>query len=187
LKPGFAGAQKAAGVHMKNKIFIRDAKAGDAGEIARVNVYGWRTAYAGIMPAEFLLGRSVESSRAGWEKNLAAKRGLVLVAEKDGGICGFASGGRAREGLPGFDSEIYAIYVDQAVRGLGAGAALMRAFFGRQAALGARNCALWVLEENPYRKFYEKMGGTLLSLKKTAEFGGKSLTEAAYAWNKLEL
>lgn len=172
---------------MKNKFKVREAGIGDAGAIARVTVEGWRTAYAGLMPAEFLLGRTVESSRAGWERNLTEKRGLVLVSEKDGEIRGFASGGKARESLPGFDSEIYAFYVDQAVRGLGAGAALMQAFFERQAALGARNCALWVLEENPSRKFYEKMGGALLSLKKTSVFGGKPLAEVAYAWNKLNL
>ena len=170
---------------MKTEFLIRDAIALDMAWIARVHTEGWRTGYAGIMPEEFLRGRSVEKSRALWEKKFAEQSGLILVAERGGGICGFVSGGKAREGLPGFDSELYAIYVDQNARGLGAGAALLGAFFGRQAALGARSCALWVLEENPSRKFYEKLGGELLPLRKPCQFGGKPLVEVAYGWRAL--
>jgi len=172
---------------MDNGVLIREAVAGDAGEIARVHVEGWRTGYAGIMPGEFLRAQSVEKSRASREKILKDNSERVLVAEKEGGVCGFISGGKPRADLPGFDSEIYALYVDQKDRGLGAGAALMRVFFEREAGRGAHNCALWVLEENPSRKFYEKMGGVLLSFKKTGVFGGKTMTEVSYAWNELKL
>ena len=161
---------------------IRPAAAGDAEKIARVQVDGWRTAYAGIMPDEFLRSRSVKKSRAGWEKALVAGGRLTLVAENAEGVCAFISGGKPREDLPGFDSEVYAIYVDQKVRGLGAGAGLLRAFFERESARGARSCAIWVLELNSYRKFYEKLGGSLSQLKKTCEFGGKALTEVVYTW-----
>lgn len=170
---------------MREQFKVREAAAGDEMEIGRVNVDGWRTAYAGIMPGEFLLQRSVETSAASWKRNLAAKRSLLLVAEKDGVIRGFLDGGKAREDLPGFDSEVYAIYVDKEMRGLGAGAALLLEFWAREAARGVRSCAIWVLEENPHRRFYEKMGGELLPLRKTGVFGGKPLTEVAYAWRAL--
>lgn len=172
---------------MTEIFLIRVAVPGDAPGIARVHVEGWRTSYSGIMPEEFLQARSLEKHCAMWEKNIAEKRDLILVAEKDGAVRGFVSGGKAREELAGYDSEVYAVYVDKELRGLGAGQALMKAFFNRQAGAGARSCALWVLEENPSRRFYEKSGGTLLDFRKHLVFGGKPLNEVAYAWKDMQV
>lgn len=170
---------------MTDKFLVREASAGDGAAIARVHVDGWRTAYAGIMPEEYLEAKSVDRHREMWEKIIAGGRDLVMVAEKDGAVRGFISGGKGRDELAAYDSEVYAVYVDRELRGLGAGQALMRAFFERQAAAGARSCALWVLEANPSRRFYEKFGGTLLGFRKPQVFGGRQLVEVAYSWAKL--
>lgn len=171
----------------KNDFTVREAVPGDGAAIGLVNLNGWRTAYAGIMPEDFLRQRTPEKAAEFWKKSLEAKNSVTLVAQKDGLIRGFLNGGKAREGLTDFDSEVYAIYVDQELRGAGAGETLIRAFWALEAARGSRSCALWVLEANPHRRFYEKMGGSLLDRRQTNNFGGRLLTEAAYAWWKLPL
>jgi hypothetical protein len=40
---------------------------------------------------------------------------------------------------------------------------------------------LWVLAENPSRKFYERLGGQLV-YEKTVTIGGVPLIEVAYGW-----
>jgi ribosomal protein S18 acetylase RimI-like enzyme len=170
---------------MENKIFIREAASADAPAIARVHVDGWRSAYAGIMPAEFLRELSVEKRLPGWIRLLEENKELLFVAVRNGVVRGFISGGKAHADLPGFDSEVYAIYVDEQARGLGAGGALLRSFFEKVSSQGARSCALWVLEANSSRKFYEKLGGVLSPLKKTIEIGGEKIAGAAYAWENL--
>jgi hypothetical protein len=40
---------------------------------------------------------------------------------------------------------------------------------------------LWVLAENPARRFYERLGGQPVSTK-TVTIGGVPLTEVAYGW-----
>ncbi len=45
--------------------------------------------------------------------------------------------------------------------------------------------AVWVLERNPSRSFYEKNGGRLATLK-VIEIGGVKQMEVAYWWSGLD-
>lgn len=87
----------------------------------------WRVAYAGLMPAEYLENRSdVEATRR-WEQLIgtldsggrSVNGQMVLVAEADERIVGFAMVGpaRARE-MDGF-VELMALYVSPDVQGAG--------------------------------------------------------------------
>jgi len=44
--------------------------------------------------------------------------------------------------------------------------------------------AVWVLERNPSRNFYEKNGGRL-TMSKVIEIGGARMMEVAYWWPEL--
>lgn len=52
-------------------------------------------------------------------------------------------------------------------------------------ANGQNSMLVWVLEENPSRAFYEKMGGKEVD-RKTLTVSGKVLTEIAYGWENIE-
>lgn len=168
-------------------MIIREAMEYDAFNIARVNVEGWRSAYKDIMPGEYLSRKSIETSMGAWLRNIKEKRSQIMVAEYDGEVRGFISGGAGTDELFSYESEIYALYVDEEFRGKGIGFALMKAFWTERLALGFSNCAVWTLELNPYRRFYEKAGGLLLPLKKEGDFGGRKLAEAAYAWQNIRI
>ena len=44
---------------------------------------------------------------------------------------------------------------------------------------------VWVLAKNPYRRFYEKLGGKYLRSQQI-DIGGSSYEEIAYGWEDLD-
>jgi ribosomal protein S18 acetylase RimI-like enzyme len=90
-------------------------------------------------------------------------------------MVGFASGGPERTGRLGATGELYALYVLQAAQRMGLGRRLTEAAL---AELG-KGVAVWVLEVNPARGFYERMGGRRLATRQSY-FAGASFTEVAY-------
>lgn len=164
-------------------ISIRPATTEDAGAIAQVHVESWRTTYLGIVPAAYLAGLDEMIRAKLWQEFLGASA-LVLVAERDGRLIGFAHGGANREAIGGCDAELYAIYLTRDSQGRGTGSALLRAMAKELLGRGFGSMAVWVLERNPARSFYEKMGAHLAA-SKVIEIGGAKLMEVAYAWPDL--
>lgn len=169
---------------------IRAATADDAAQLARVHVDTWRAAYRGLLPDRLLAALSYEAREQRWRAGLAQAEPqlFTLIAEDDAGmVVGFTSGGPERDGTPGYDGEIYAVYVlpDHQRRGLGrqllAAAALSLADRGFRAAM------LWVLEDNSQaRAFYEALGGQVAG-RKSAVIGETPATEVAYGWPDVKI
>ncbi len=64
---------------------IRRAVPDDARAIAEINVAGWRAAYRGLMPAEFLASLSVDAREAAWRARLESNEddpATAWVAER---------------------------------------------------------------------------------------------------------
>lgn len=167
---------------------IRDATVEDAGGIAKVHIETWRSAYAGILPSEYL-------DRLSWEedarrlqeylKNMGPEY-FLLVAETPGEIVGFSSGGPERSGDKVYRGEIYALYVLPAYQKQGIGRRLVGASARRLLQAGAGNLLVWVLSANPSRQFYERLGGQRVR-EREIEIGGVSLPEVGYGWSNLEV
>ncbi len=82
-----------------SNVTIREAKASDAVAIARVDFETYRTTYAGIVPQDFLNGRTYEKRISVWESRYSDSSKLwndwfIYVAEdKDSKVVEFAGGG----------------------------------------------------------------------------------------------
>ena len=107
---------------------------------------------------------------------------LVLVAEEDGRVVGFASSGATRDdGEPPRTGELYTIYVLPERWGTGSGRDLMRAAVGRLRGRGFERALLWVLEDNPRaRRFYERAGWAADGARKAEERFGVRAPEVRY-------
>lgn len=164
---------------------IRDATPEDADQVARILVDTWRAAYGHIFPADFLVALSYEERARRWRDRLAesSPQLFILVAEdSDGVLIGLVSGGVERDGIPGYDGEIYAVYVLSAHHRRGIGRQLMAAGARHLAADGYRAMMLWVLEENHQaRAFYEALGGWLIG-RKPEVIGETPVIEVAFGW-----
>lgn len=165
---------------------IRPATRADAGGIARVHVESWRTTYRGIMPDDLLASLSIAGREQGWEPalhNLPPDR-CVFVAEEDGEIVGFVSGGPERIGLKKRMGEVYAIYLLADHQRKGIGRVLMAQAVGHLAAHGCRTLLVWVAEDNPACGFYEALGGKR-GEGKVEMFGDVEVHEVSYVWESL--
>jgi GNAT superfamily N-acetyltransferase len=146
---------------------VRAATPADAGEIVRINVHGWQTAYAGVVPGDVLAAMDIEVRTARYRYRMAEPSPFeVLVAGVGADIAGYTSFGPYRLGqrdgaLHRDVGEVIAIYVDPPRWGTGVGRALLGAALDRLAERGFGAVRLWVLSANRQaRRFYERAGFT---------------------------
>jgi GNAT superfamily N-acetyltransferase len=154
---------------------IRPATFNDGRGIAEVHVAAWKTTYHEIFPASLLETLSVEKQETFWKGMLLEMRNdaVTLVACGPAGeVVGFASGGAERTGGLPCDGELHAIYLLKAIRGRGLGTLLVQRLARELQSRGFSSMAVWVLELNPYRKFYEALGAMAIG-EKTIERGGE--------------
>jgi ribosomal protein S18 acetylase RimI-like enzyme len=162
-------------------VTVRPATLPDAPAIRRVHVRAWPAAYRGQMPDDYLDGLRAEDRAAHWEGALRREdlRGAILVAERAGEVIGFAVAGPSRD--PEGAGELYAINLDPAHWGTGAGRALLQAAQAELARPGFDETVLWVLEGNARaRRFYEIAGWVADGTERTSEVFGVTVREVRY-------
>lgn len=172
-------------------VTIRRARAADAEAMARVHLESWRSTYAGVLPDAYLSGLCPWREAAAYERAIRERRGghaaFVAVAdalEPEGpGVVGFVTGGLSRRPQIA-EGEIETLYLLDDFRDRGIGRRLMRAIASHLASLGARSAYVWVLEENPARWFYERLGARLVA-RETLRVGGRPVAQRAYAWEPI--
>jgi L-amino acid N-acyltransferase YncA len=163
---------------------VRPARIEDADRIAYVQVESWNTTYAGIVPEAYLASLTPESRIESWKKQLDGGSTLILVAEDEAGVFGFVSGGLLRDSIPGYDAELYAIYLLQQKQREGVGRALVCELAAALRGKGYRSLIAWVLEKNPSFGFYSRLGAVPV-LTKEIQIGGAQLTEVALGWSDI--
>ncbi|MBA2874248.1 GNAT family N-acetyltransferase [Thermaerobacillus caldiproteolyticus] len=167
---------------------IRKATINDANGIATVHVESWKTTYQGIVPSSYLAQLRVSEREQNWRRGLQQQKHHIFVAEEDGKVCGFISGGsnRATKGKEAdYEGEIYAIYLLKEAQGKGYGTKLLEALVRDFRSDGICSMVVWVLADNPSRQFYERLGGKKIA-EEVINIGGKELNEWCYGWRSIE-
>ena len=160
---------------------IRSAENTDAPGISRVYVTTWQDTYLGLVPFGYLYDMSPISLEQDFLNNLNNGEDITYVAEEDGKIIGFVSGGDERQGDLIYNGEIYALYVLRNHQRQGIGSELVSALVAELNAYGIYSMLVRVLAHNPYRNFYEKINGVFLH-KKRRRFAGEMLEISSYGW-----
>jgi ribosomal protein S18 acetylase RimI-like enzyme len=169
------------------QVVVRTAGAADAEAVAAVEIAAWKTAYRGIVPDWVIDGLDLEQEAAVWRGRLRQQEVVrVAVAELDESpeprrLVGYVTEAPARGADEAGLGEVWAIYVDPAAQGRGAGRALMDAAVRALANRGFAEAILWVFEANTAaRGFYERMGWSPDGASKPYEIGGVSPLELRY-------
>jgi len=164
---------------------IRLATVEDSSAIARTHVASWKATYPGIVPRDYLDSLNIDDRADRWRSGMITSPGVnIYVADCSGTICGFASGGSARAEIPGYTGELYAIYLNPEVQFQGIGSRLFWTVAKDLQSSGHSSMYVWVLKDNPSRRFYKRMGGSPLTSAEI-EIGGKTLKEISYGWQDL--
>jgi GNAT superfamily N-acetyltransferase len=139
------------------------------------------------VPDEYLAGLSYDEREQNWREILADRAGreFTLVVESDQrAIVGFATGGSEREGNAVYRGELRAIYLLADSRRIGIGRRLVAAVAKQLVEADCHSMLVWVLADNPSRRFYESLGGKFVT-EKVVEIGGARLIEVAYGWHDI--
>jgi ribosomal protein S18 acetylase RimI-like enzyme len=168
------------------RTLIRPAALADAGAMAQVYVRSWRSSYPGIVPRSVLAALSVPHEATYWREALRRPPAgrSALVAERAGRIVGFATCGPSREGedRDGL-GEVYTIYLLAEMQRHGIGRRLMAEAAAVMMADGLQRACVWVLRDNPARRFYERLHGQRDG-SKTVTVAGAPLAVVRYVWEE---
>lgn len=165
-------------------MIVGPARLADATGIAAVHVAAWRSAYANLLPADYLAGLSLVRHAAQHHAAIAAGHG-VLVARSGEDVVGFCTVGRARtKGVA--DGEVETLYVLDDWREQGLGRRLLQAGASLLERRGCGSAFLWVLQDNPSRWFYERLGGRPVMRSMTG-VAGRRFPQQAYLWDPIAL
>jgi len=175
----------------RRTLTVRRAVPEDLRAMARVHVATWKTTYRGMVPDDRLDQLTVESDLAGgfgrWLKDPPTGVAQFVALVGSEGIIGYAMGCPTREPEPGFTGELGAIYVLRDHQGKGVGTALVAEVARHLLGTGHANMIVWVLERNPYRRFYEHLGGVegRRRTEHPSRIAGVPLAEVSYLWPDL--
>jgi GNAT superfamily N-acetyltransferase len=165
-------------------IHIRPATAGDAGQIAQIQVDSYRTAYRSLLPAEYLAHFTIEEQKTDWESLISVEtESVLLVAEIGlGNLVGYTYGQLKSYGA--YDCEIVALHVREDAQNQGVGTTPFLGAIEVFAACSKHALFLWVLAGPPAVAFYKKFGGKLISIKPWVnnEHFGTSIDELTLGW-----
>lgn len=169
---------------------IRVAKATDTAAMARINAATWRESYKEFLPRRLMEGIScsqkqaeIEDFFAGWEKNQA----IALVTEdRSNEIIAFIMAGKNRRQDLTYMGEIYNLHVAPAFQNQGIGLFLVHRVIQVFKQRNWSTMVVWVLEQNPSRRFYEKLGGRIIA-RDTDKYQGFVAPVIAYGWQELPI
>jgi ribosomal protein S18 acetylase RimI-like enzyme len=168
---------------------IRPARLADSAALAHIQVDNYQTAYAGILPQDYLNHFTYTEQEQDWRDCFSAERSdVLLVAENGTGeVVGYALGRPGLSGLPPYDGELISLHVRHWHQRQGVGRRLVAAVAQELEEHGCSSLMLWVLAENPACGFYERLGGRLLDQRKEMRYWeGDPAIEVAYGWLNIE-
>lgn len=153
----------------------------DDDRLAVSSIYeeGWKYAYRGIVPQDYL--DSIPKGQ--WAPYLDKEGVYSLVMIEDGRLIGTSSFSKSRWETYSDWGEMISIYLLPQYMGKGYGRLLLNAVVAELQKLGFQDIFLWVLAENiNARKFYEKCGFRSAGHYMDHEIGGKNLREISYCY-----
>ena len=158
---------------------IRTMEITDLPRVAEIHVFGWRSAYRGIISDEYLFNKMLVSRRMSSFESAVKNNTEESYVYDDGMIKAFMTIGDCRdEDKPGA-FELWGIYVEPFMKRQGIGSILMDYCERIAIERGFSEICLWVLEDNTEgRSFYEKLGYVPDGAKKRIDF--LSVTEMRY-------
>ena len=162
-------------------IEIGKATLADGRRIAEIQVAGWKAAYRGILPDDFLDRLNPEAKVSMWERFIRNGQGLILLARSSSGVLGFCHLIPSRDADGDGVAEIAAIYVDPDGWRKGCGRRLFEVALRSAVEQGYAAMTLWVLTGNSRgRGFYEAVGMQADGAVKAEERPGCVLHEVRY-------
>ncbi|WP_159739928.1 GNAT family N-acetyltransferase [Vibrio atypicus] len=158
------------------EINLRKAAQTDAREIAQIHVSSWKSAFDGLMPADYINGFTVSSRVDEWHKTIRNNTETVVVAERDDKVVGFMSYFVSPESAEVI--ELSKLYLCPSVYGQRLGSSFLTHLEQESQALGTKTIELYVLDNNEAAiQFYSKHGFEFADGFMSEEFEGSVIID----------
>ena len=139
------------------EIRIRKAELNDVQEIARIHVDSWKSAFHGLMPADYINSFTNASRIEEWLSAISMNTESVAVAESGNKVVGFMSYFVSSENSETI--ELSKLYLCPGVYGQRLGSKFLAHLEQEANALGIKTINLYVLDNNEVAiHFYSKHG-----------------------------
>ena len=159
---------------------IRAIQISDVPRAAEIHVFGWRSAYRGIVSDKFLFTKMIVAERLGVFENAVLNHTEETYVFDDGIIKAILTIGICRDTDKTGSFELWGIYVEPFMKRQGIGAILVDYCENVAVKRGFDEVCLWVFEGNAIaRAFYEKLGYKPDGSKKFIDF--LAATEIRYS------
>lgn len=166
-------------------ISVRRGIDDDIPSVSEVYLRSVAGSYAGILPDEHLRGHSAEQRVEAVHDRKANEtyRFLVLEHEMDG-VVGSIDYAFPESDNFDHDGRIFSFYLIPEFQRKGLGGFLFRRCLRQMRSEGCSSVCLDTFEANPYRHFYEKMGGKVIG-SGNHEVSGREMPTVVYGWDDL--
>ena len=163
-------------------IIIRNVEEKDIPAVVDIQIEGWKSAYKEIIDEEVLNSMNREQKIIKMKKNFNERKCVVAeINNQVVGFCRYFNEVMSPDG-ENFDCEIMALYVKPELKHQGIGKTMVNYIKKEFKKNGKTKMILWCLKENySSRKFYEKMGGTIVG-EHCIEIGGKLYPEVGFGY-----
>ena len=123
-----------------------------------------------------------------WKRVTQNPNQVTLVAEStEHGVVGMVNGTNGRDEDKKDWCEVWCIYPLEKYHGKKIGFNLLKQYFDIHSDKGFSKGYLWVLDNNPTIKFYEKVGGRYDGRGKEGEISGQKVKELMFVWDEIKL
>ena len=161
---------------------IRAMLISDVPRVAEIHVFGWRSAYRGIVSDDFLFNKMLVSKRINSFENAIRNQTEENYVFDDGIIKAILTIGICRDADKIKSFELWGIYVDPFMKRQGIGSLMVEYCEKTAIKRDYNEVCLWVLEKNAdARLFYEKLRYYPDGTKKYIDF--LAATEIRYSKN----
>lgn len=170
---------------MPSSLEVRLAHSNEADALAEVQITTWRSAYAHILPREFLASLCHATLTERFRELIEGETTAVWGAFLGGRAVGYAVLGEKHQPQHPGDFEIRALYVHPDAQSQGIGRALLYAGLKDAYAHGHRSAIVWAFSQNePAKRFYTLLGGEWFA-QSTFELGGMAYPDEGYLFPDL--
>ena len=172
---------------MSDEAKIREATIDDCELIANLHMKSHEQNYPAFMPEEYFNEISIDYFMEETKKCFSCHKNKAWVVETNEGdpvgFCNAFIAGTYVEGYPGYISNLHIL---KSHTGIGIGKTLLSICKGYlEDDLGLEGSYLCTsMANSKARSFYEREGGKLLNLRRTAFLGDIVLNDVSYGWKK---
>ncbi|UXI04238.1 GNAT family N-acetyltransferase [Photobacterium sp. TY1-4] len=158
------------------EINLRKAVLTDVQDIAQIHVNSWKSAFDGLMPADYINGFTISSRIEEWRNTISTSAESVVVAESGNKVVGFMSYFVHPENAETI--ELSKLYLCPSVYGQRLGSKFIAHLDQESQALEAKNINLYVLDNNKSAiTFYSKHGFEFADGFMSEEFEGSVIID----------